>query len=52
MLTPHMEVLDKELAYTEKLMKKDFHLSTHDDLVDLVAQLDIQYQSLEATINN
>lgn len=41
MLTPHMEVLYKELTYAEKLMKKDSHLSTHDGLVNLVVELDI-----------
>ena len=41
MLTSHMEVLHKELAYAETLMKKDSHLSTHDGLVDLATQLDI-----------
>ena len=52
MLTPHMEVLHKELAYDETLMKKDNQLSTHDGLVDLAAQLDVQYQSLEVACNN
>ena len=37
MSTPHMEVLYKELAYAETLMKKDSHISTHDGLVDLVS---------------
>ena len=43
MLTPYMEVFQKELAYAETLMKKDTHLSTHKGLADLVAQLDIQF---------
>ena len=41
MLTPHMEVLHKELANFETLMKKDSHLSTRDGLVDLDVELDI-----------
>ena len=45
-------MLNKELAYAKTLMKKDNQLSTHDGLVDLVAQLDIQYQSLEVACNN
>ena len=52
MLTPHMEVLHKELAFVKTLMKKDNQLSTHDGLVDLVVEIDIQYQSLEVACNN
>lgn len=52
MLTPHIEVLHKELASAEILKKKDNQIFTHDGLVDLVAQLDIQYQSLEVACNN
>ena len=37
MLTPHMEVLHKELAYAVILMKRDSHISTHEGLVDLVS---------------
>lgn len=33
-------------------MKKANQLSTHDGLVDLSAQLDIQYQSLEIACKN
>ena len=47
MLTPHMEVLHKEIAYVEAFTQKDSHISTHDGLVNLVAKLEIQYQSLE-----
>ena len=41
MLTPHMKVLHKEIAYAETLKKKDNKFSTHDGLVDLASQLDI-----------
>ena len=37
MLTPHMEVLHKELAFTETLNNIDNQLSTHDGLVVLAA---------------
>ena len=52
MLTPHMEVLHKELAYAENLMNIYSHLSTHDGLVDLATELDVQYHSLEVACNN
>ena len=52
MLTPHMEVLHKELAFAETLMKKDNQLSTHDGFIDLVVQLDVKYHSLEVACNN
>ena len=45
MLTPYMEV-------TKTLMKKDSNLSTHDGLVDLAVELDVQFQSLEVAYNN
>ena len=35
MLTPHIELLHKELAYEETLLKKYSHPSTHEGLVDL-----------------
>ena len=46
MLTLHMEVLHKELAYDEILMKKDNQILTYYSLVNFAAKLDIQYQSL------
>jgi hypothetical protein len=52
MLTPHMKVLNKDLAYVEILMKKDCHISTPDGLVNLVVEIDIQYHSLEVACNN
>ena len=51
MLTPHMEVLHKELAFVDTLMKKDSQISTHKGLVDL-ADLEIQIHSLDATCDN
>lgn len=52
MLTPHMEVLHKKLALAKTLLKKYSHLSTHDELVDLFAKLDVQFQYLEVVCNN
>ena len=52
MLTSHMKVIHKELAYDEILMKKYSNLSTHDGLVNLATELDIQYQSLEVVCKN
>ena len=51
-LTPHMEILQKELAYAETLMKKDPNLSTLDGLVHLVAETSIQLKSLDVTLEN
>ena len=42
MLTPHMEILHKELAFVETLMQKDPHLSILEGLVYLGANLAIQ----------
>ena len=52
MLTPHMEVLHKELAFVETLMKKDPHLSTHKGLVNLVVKITIQIKSFEVACDN
>ena len=52
MLTTHMEVLHKELAYVEMLLKKEPHLFIHEGLVTLVANLDIQIKSLEVACGN
>ena len=52
MLTPHMEILHKELAFAETLMKKDPHLSTHEGLVYLVVELAIQIKSLEVACDS
>ena len=41
-LTPHMEILHKELAYTENIMKKNPHFSTHEGLAHLSPKLAIQ----------
>ena len=51
-LTPHMEILQKELAYAETLMKKDPNLSTLDGLVHLVAEKAIQLKSLDVALDN
>ena len=52
MLTPHMEVLHKELVYVETLMKKDSQLSTYEGLVDLAKNLEIQVHSLDEACDN
>lgn len=52
MLTPHMEILQKELAFAKTLMKKDLYLSTHEGLVHLVSELAIHIKSLEVTCDN
>ena len=40
-LTPHMEILQKELAHAKILLKKDPNLSTLDSLVHLVFETTI-----------
>ena len=51
-LTPHMEILHKELGYAKKLLKKDPNLSTLDDLVHLATELAIQLTSLDVACDN
>ncbi len=51
-LTPHMEILHKELGYTETLMKKDPNISNLDGLVHLVAEPTIQIKSLDVAFEN
>ena len=51
-LTPHMEILHKELGYAKKLLKKDPNLSTLDGLVLLASKLTIQLKSLEVTCSS
>ena len=51
-LTPHMDILHKELGSIETLMKKDPNISTSDGLVHLVAKLAIQIKSLEVACDN
>ena len=51
-LTPHMEILQKELGYAETLMMKDPHLSTLDRLVHLAAEIAIQIKSLDVALDN
>ena len=51
-LTPHMEILQKELAYAETLMKKDPNLSTLDNLVHLAKKISIQLKSLDFALDN
>ena len=51
-ITPHMEILQKELAYAENVLKKDPNLSTLDGLVHLAAETTIQIKSLEVALQN
>ena len=41
-ITLHMEILQKELAYAENVLKKDANLSILDGLVHLVAETTIK----------
>ena len=38
-ITPHMEVLHKETAYAENVLKKDPNLSTSEGLVHLTVEI-------------
>ena len=51
-LTPHMEILQKELAYAETMLKKDPNISTLDGLVHLATKTTIQIKSLEVFVQN
>ena len=52
LITPHLEVLHKEKMYVEIVLKKDPNISTHEGLVDLVAELAIQHKSLDIALDN
>ena len=47
-----MEILQKELAYANTLLKKGPNLSTLDGLVHLVAETTIQLKSLDVAVDN
>ena len=47
-----MEVLQKEPAYTETLMKEDPNISILDGLVHLVAETTIQLKSSNVALDN
>ena len=51
-ITPHLEILHKEHMYAEIVLKKNPNISTYEGLVDLAAELAIQYKSLEIALNN
>ena len=51
-ITPHLEVLHKEQMYAETVLKKDPNLSTSDGLVNLAAEIAIQYKSLDIALSN
>ena len=47
-----MEVLHKEMAYAENVLKKDPNLSTLEGLVHLVAKPTIQLKALKIALDN
>ena len=51
-ITPHLELLHKEQAYAETVLKKDPNISTLDGLIDLATETAIQYKSLEIALDN
>ena len=51
-ITPHLEVLHKEKAYIEIVLKKDSNLSTLDGLVQLAAEIANQHKSLDIALEN
>ena len=51
-MTPHMEVLHKEMAYAENVLKKDPNLSTLEGLVHLAVEIAIQLKALEIALDN
>ena len=51
-ITPHLEILHKEQAYAENVLKKDPNLSTLDGLVHLAVETAIQHKSLEIALNH
>ena len=51
-LTPHMEILQQELAYAKTLLKKDPNLSTLEGLVHLAVETTIQLKSLDVALDD
>ena len=47
-----MEVLQKELAYADNVLKKDPNLSTLEGLVHLVAEIAIYLKALDIALDN
>ena len=47
-----MEILQKELAYANTLLKKDPNVSTLNSLVHMVAETTIQMKSLDVALDN
>ena len=52
MLLPHMEVMKHELSISDTLMRQDANISIEEGLVKLLATLEIQIHTLEATRHN
>ena len=51
-ITPHLEVLHKEQAYTKTILKKDPNISTLDGLVHLAVEISIRHKSLDIGLEN
>ena len=51
-ISPHLEVLHKEQAYTKTILKKDSNLSTLDALVHLSSKTTIKHKSLDFALEN
>ena len=47
-----MEVLHKEMAYADNVLKKDPNISTIDGLIHLVAETTIQVKALKIALDN
>ena len=52
LITPHLEILHKEQAYAETILKKYVNLSTLDGLVHLAIETDIKHKSLDIALEN
>ena len=52
MLLPYLEIIHRKLPIAQNLMKKDTHLSTHEGLVTLATNLEIQIKSLQVACDN
>ena len=51
-LTPHMDILQQEIAYAKTLFKKDPNISSLEGLVHLAAETAIQLKSLDLALDN
>ena len=51
-ITSHMEILHKEMAYAENVLKKDPNLSTLEGLTHLAIETTIQLKALDIALDN